>query len=106
MSCPRQSGAGSAVVANGLEATREGRLLSWADEIAVLVATQRDDLRRSRMELVAAQEVRRSLCHNPKPSTSRLPLASTMRHHVAVCPSSSAARLSGRLHPSVTLVPV
>ena len=46
------------MVANGQSATREGRLLSWADEISALVATQRDDLRRSRMELVAAQEVR------------------------------------------------
>ena len=54
----RHSGAGSAVLANGQEGTREGRLLSWADEISALVATQRDDLRRSRMELVAAQEVR------------------------------------------------
>ncbi len=54
----RHSGAGSAVLANGQEGTREGRLLSWADEMVALVATQRDDLRRSRMELVAAQEVR------------------------------------------------
>ena len=58
MSPARHSGAGSAVVANGEQGTREGRLLSWADEISALVATQRDDLRRSRMELVAAQEVR------------------------------------------------
>ena len=45
------------MIANGQEGTREGRLSSWADEMAALVATQRDDLRRSRMELVAAQEV-------------------------------------------------
>jgi hypothetical protein len=57
----RHSSPGAAVVANGQSATREGRLLSWADEISALVATQRDDLRRSRMELVAAQEVLQSM---------------------------------------------
>ena len=48
---------GAAVVADGQEGTREKRLLSWADEIAALVSAQRDDLRRSRMELAAAQQV-------------------------------------------------
>lgn len=38
--------------------TREGRLLSWAGEIEAQVASQRSELRRARMELVAAQEVR------------------------------------------------
>ena len=42
----------------GPPATREGRLLSWAGEIEAQVATQRVELRRARMELVAAQEVR------------------------------------------------
>lgn len=59
-SCPvggRFGQPGAAVVADGLSGTRENRLLSWADEIAALVAVQRDDLRRSRMELVAAQQV-------------------------------------------------
>ena len=60
-SIDRHSSPGAAVVANGQSATREGRLLSWADEISALVATQRDDLRRSRMELVAAQEVWRAI---------------------------------------------
>ena len=46
------------MVSGGLAKTREARLLSWADEIATLVSVQREELRRSRMELVAAQEVR------------------------------------------------
>ena len=45
-------------MADGLTETREKRLLNWAEEIAALVSVQRDDLRRSRMELVAAQQVR------------------------------------------------
>lgn len=52
---------GAAVVADGLTETREKRLLNWAEEIAALVSVQRDDLRRSRMELVAAQQA----CRDP-----------------------------------------
>jgi Starch binding domain len=36
--------------------TRESRLLSWATELEAQVAGQRQELRRARMELVAAQE--------------------------------------------------
>lgn len=48
---------GSQVVpANSPPVTRENRLLSWATEIEAQVSTQRQELRRVRMELVAAQE--------------------------------------------------
>ena len=45
------------VVADGQQSTREDRLTSWADGLASTVEAQRHELRRSRMELVAAQEV-------------------------------------------------
>ena len=45
------------VVADGQQSTRENRLTSWADGLASTVEAQRHELRRSRMELVAAQEV-------------------------------------------------
>lgn len=48
---------GSKVVADGAApVTRENRLLSWAAEVEAQMAAQRGDLRRARMELVAAQE--------------------------------------------------
>ena len=47
------------MVADGGQAvTREGRLLSWASEVEAQLMTQRQDLRRARVELAAAQEVR------------------------------------------------
>jgi hypothetical protein len=45
------------VVADGQQSTRENRLTSWAEGLASTVEAQRHELRRSRMELVAAQEV-------------------------------------------------
>ena len=48
---------GAQVVAAGsAPVTRENRLLSWATELEAQVASQRQELRRARMELVAAQE--------------------------------------------------
>jgi len=48
---------GSQVIpANSAPVTRENRLLSWATEIEAQVSTQRQELRRVRMELIAAQE--------------------------------------------------
>ncbi len=59
--CCRGGDPGAKVVSDGgPPTTREGRLLSWAGEIEAQVATQRVELRRARMELVAAQEVRGS----------------------------------------------
>lgn len=47
------------MVADGQQpVTRENRLLSWASEIEVQMASQRQELRRARMELAAAQDVR------------------------------------------------
>ena len=56
-------------MADGNTNTREKRLLSWADEIAALVSVQRDDLRRSRMELAAAQQV----CTGHRAGGARIP---------------------------------
>ena len=54
---------GAKVVSDGgPPTTREGRLLSWAGEIEAQMSSQRAELRRTRMELVAAQEVRRARC--------------------------------------------
>lgn len=48
---------GAQVVAGGAApVTRENRLLSWASEVEAQIASQRQELRRVRMELVAAQE--------------------------------------------------
>ncbi|KAH7623690.1 hypothetical protein NADE_008513 [Nannochloris sp. 'desiccata'] len=48
---------GAQVLVSGLAPmTRESRLLSWANELEAQVAGQRQELRRARMELVAAQE--------------------------------------------------
>jgi len=48
---------GAQVIAAGATPmTRESRLLSWANELEAQVAGQRQELRRARMELVAAQE--------------------------------------------------
>jgi hypothetical protein len=48
---------GAQVLASGAApVTRESRLLSWATELEAQVAGQRQELRRARMELVAAQE--------------------------------------------------
>lgn len=48
---------GAQVIAAGAAPmTRESRLLSWANELEAQVAGQRQELRRARMELVAAQE--------------------------------------------------
>lgn len=48
---------GAQVVSPGAApVTRENRLLAWANEIEAQVSTQRQELRRVRMELVAAQE--------------------------------------------------
>ena len=60
------------MVADGQSGTRENRLLSWADEIAALVAVQRDDLRRSRMELVAAQQASHVTPQAPPPAGDRV----------------------------------
>ncbi len=50
---------GAKLVADGAKpVTREHRLLSWASEMEAQLVSQKQDLRRSRMELVAAQEVR------------------------------------------------
>jgi hypothetical protein len=50
---------GAKVVSDGgPPTTREGRLLSWAGEIEAQVSAQKAELRRARMELVSAQEVR------------------------------------------------
>ena len=38
--------------------TRENRLLTWATEVEAQLVAQRQELRRSRVELMAAQEVR------------------------------------------------
>ncbi|KAK9846893.1 hypothetical protein WJX84_008768 [Apatococcus fuscideae] len=46
---------GASVISGGNKATREGRLLSWATEIEALVSSQRNELRRSRMELLSVQ---------------------------------------------------
>jgi hypothetical protein len=54
----REGQPGAMVMVNGQKSTRENKLLSWASEIEALVAVQRDDLRRARMELAAAGEVR------------------------------------------------
>ena len=48
------------VVADGQQSTRENRLTSWAEGLASTVEAQRHELRRARMELVAAQEVQLS----------------------------------------------
>ncbi|KAK9834735.1 hypothetical protein WJX74_008813 [Apatococcus lobatus] len=45
----------ASVISGGNKATREGRLLSWATEIEALVSSQRNELRRSRMELLSVQ---------------------------------------------------
>ncbi|CAL8471033.1 g10575 [Coccomyxa elongata] len=47
---------GAAVVSRGASVTRERALLDWANEMETLVTTQRNDLRRARMELAAATE--------------------------------------------------
>jgi hypothetical protein len=48
---------GAQVLASGsAPVTRESRLLSWATELEAQVSGQRQELRRARMELVAAQE--------------------------------------------------
>lgn len=47
---------GAAVVAPSGTASRERRLLDWANDMEALVNTQRNDLRRARMELAAATE--------------------------------------------------
>eukprot|EP00887_Chlorella_sp_A99_P007942 scaffold12.g7942.t1 len=48
---------GAKVVADGAApVTRESRLLSWASEIEAQMSSQRQELRRVRMELAAAQE--------------------------------------------------
>ncbi|CAK0782270.1 hypothetical protein CVIRNUC_005612 [Coccomyxa viridis] len=47
---------GAAVMTKGASASRERRLLEWANDMEALVNTQRNDLRRSRMELAAATE--------------------------------------------------
>ena len=44
------------VASGSAPVTREHRLLSWAAEVEALMGTQRQELRRTRMELVAAQE--------------------------------------------------
>ena len=50
---------GAKVIADaGVPATRENRLLSWASEMEAQLVSQRQDLRRARMELAAAQQVR------------------------------------------------
>ena len=48
---------GATVVADGQQSTRENRLTAWAEGLASTVEAQRHELRRARMELVAAQEV-------------------------------------------------
>ena len=49
---------GAKVVADGAKpVTRENRLLSWATEVEAQLVAQRQELRRSRVELMAAQEV-------------------------------------------------
>ncbi|KAK9804633.1 hypothetical protein WJX73_001406 [Symbiochloris irregularis] len=53
-------GPGAAVIAAGKSTTRENRLVAWAEDIERLVASQRGELRRSRMELIAAQDDARS----------------------------------------------
>lgn len=50
---------GAKVVADsGKPVTRENRLLSWAGEMEAQLVSQRQDLRRARMELASAQQVR------------------------------------------------
>ncbi len=47
------------MVADGQKGTRENRLLTWAESLGSTIEAQRHELRRSRMELVAAQEAGR-----------------------------------------------
>jgi hypothetical protein len=55
------NGPGSAVVVRGgPPATREARLLDWASEIEASLGAQRQELRRARLELAAAQEEARA----------------------------------------------
>ncbi len=55
----RNADPGAKLVADGAGAvTRENRLLSWAGEIEAHMMAARQELRRARMELAAAHEVR------------------------------------------------
>jgi hypothetical protein len=54
---------GAKMVADGGQPiTRENRLLSWASEMEAQLVSQKQDLRRSRMELASAQEVDGCCC--------------------------------------------
>ncbi|KAL0032750.1 hypothetical protein WJX79_007652 [Trebouxia sp. C0005] len=47
---------GAAVMAGGKSSTRESKLLAWATDIEAQLGLQRQELRRSRIELASAQE--------------------------------------------------
>ncbi|KAK9802867.1 hypothetical protein WJX72_002038 [[Myrmecia] bisecta] len=75
---------GAAVVAGGHASTRENRLLTWANEIEALVASQRGELRRSRMELAAAQEEARESREEARRLRAELALVETERKRSAL----------------------
>lgn len=47
---------GAAIISNGQKATREARLAEWASQMGAMSSSSRGELRRTRMELAAAQE--------------------------------------------------
>lgn len=64
---------GAKLVADGSKPmTKEQRLLSWATEMETTMLAQRQELRRARMELVAAQEDARVAREESKRMYARL----------------------------------
>lgn len=69
----RLGGPGTKLVADGSKPmTKEQRLLSWATEMETALLGQRQELRRARMELVAAQEDARAAREESKRMYARL----------------------------------
>ena len=87
---------GAAVVATGAApVTREARLLSWATELEAQMSSQRQELRRARMELVAAQEDARVAREESK--KLKVALAQSEVHRVAAVANLKQAETVNQL---------
>jgi len=85
---------GAAVVADGTQSTREGRLLAWADGLSSQVESQRHQLRRSRMELVAAQEEARQAREDAR--QARMELAASEAERARLLAAARTADVAQR----------
>lgn len=82
---------GAAVVADGLQGTRESRLTNWAETMASQADSNRHELRRSRMELVASQEEARVARETVRATRMELAVSEAERARLVVANRTSEA---------------